>query len=94
MKITQKPSSQHRTVPSWPWSSTNIVPNAVTLVSKVSTSVSMVEQVEVEHFKSKTEGNADEELYVVVQEDAWQEEWSRIFQIVGVLAEMISVRNG
>ena len=70
------------------------LPNAVTLVSKVSTSVSMVEQVEVEHFKSKTEGNADEELYVVVQDDAWQEEWSRIFQIVGVLAEMISVRNG
>ena len=33
-----------------------------------------LEQVEVEHFKSKTEGNADEELYVVVQEDAWQEE--------------------
>ena len=53
-----------------------------------------VEQVEVEHFKSNTEGNADEELYVVVQEDAWQEEWSRIFQIMEVLAEMISVRNG
>ena len=70
------------------------LPNAVTLVSKVSTSVSMVEQVEVEHFKSNTEGNADEELYVVVQEDAWQEEWSRICQIVEVLAEMISVRNG
>jgi len=43
---------------------------AETLVSKESTSVCMEEHVVVEHLSSNTDGNADEELYVVVQEDA------------------------
>ena len=32
----------------------------------------MEEHVDVEHLSSNTDGNADEELYVVVQEDACQ----------------------
>lgn len=43
---------------------------AETLVSKESTSVCMEEHVDVEHLRSNTDGKADEELYVVVQEES------------------------
>ena len=54
------------------WSPPPFSLKAETLVSKESTSVCMEEHVDVEHLSSNTDGNADEELYVVVQEDACQ----------------------
>ena len=42
----------------------------------------MEEHVDVEHLSSNTDGNADEELYVVVQEDACQGDYFKEGEIM------------
>ena len=49
----------------------------MTLVSSESMSVCMEEHVDVEHLRSNTDGKADEELYVVVQEESCQWSWEK-----------------